>query len=234
MNAPQQDDLPQATIESRAVEGKKAKKSRRTIWVLSGIVVGMFCFGFALVPLYQIFCQVTGFNGSTQGRQAESTYEGKVDEARLVTVQFDSTINTGLPWDFGPLTKKMQVHPGQIYEVNYMARNNAVESIIAQAVPGITPWQATQHFIKMECFCFSNQTLEAGEYKEMPLRFVVSPSLPDNINTLTLSYTFMNTDRNNSRPAAQDLQIYPAANASQPDISALPLTMNTRTGGSTR
>lgn len=227
----QQDDLQQANPDAL-----RAKKSRRTIWVLCGIVVGMFGFGFALVPLYQIFCQVTGFNGSTQGRQAESVYEGKIDESRLVTVQFDSTINTGLPWDFGPMTKKMQVHPGQVYEVNYMARNNAAQSIVAQAVPGITPWQATQHFIKMECFCFSNQTLEAGESKEMPLRFVVSPGLPDDINTLTLSYTFMNTDRDNGRPAVQDIQIYPAAttSTSPPDISALPLTMNTSTGGGTR
>lgn len=229
MSELQQDDLPQAKTDAL-----RAKKSRRTVWVLGGIVIGMFSFGFALVPLYQIFCQVTGFNGSTQGRQAESAYEGRVDESRLVTVQFDSTINTGLPWDFGPLTKKMQVHPGQVYEVNYMAKNNAAQSIVAQAVPGITPWQATQHFIKMECFCFSNQTLEAGESKEMPLRFVVSPGLPDGINTLTLSYTFMNTDRDSGRPGVQELQIYPTASTPQPDMSALPLTMNTSNGGSTR
>jgi len=194
----------------------------------------MFGFGFALVPLYQVFCQITGYNGSSQGRQAEAAYTGKIDESRMVTVQFDSTINTGLPWDFGPLTKKLQVHPGQVYEVSYMARNNASESIVAQAVPGITPWQATQHFVKMECFCFSNQTLEAGEYKEMPLRFVVSPTLPTDINTLTLSYTFMNTDRKANRPEAGVLQIYPATNNLQKELSAPPLTMNTSTGGNTQ
>lgn len=215
------------------MDQRRAKKSRRTMWVLSAVVIGMFGFGFALVPLYQVFCQITGYNGSTQGRQADTAYVGKIDETRLVTVQFDSTINTGLPWDFAPLTKKMQVHPGQVYEVNYMARNNASQAIVAQAVPGITPWQATQHFIKMECFCFSNQTLEAGEYKEMPLRFVVSPGLPDDINTLTLSYTFMNIDRDNGRSTIKSLEIYPAARSSQPELAGPPITMNISTGDST-
>ncbi|MCP4010027.1 MAG: cytochrome c oxidase assembly protein [Proteobacteria bacterium] len=212
----------------------RAKKSKRTIFVLGGIVVGMFAFGFALVPLYQLFCNVTGYNGSSQGRQADAAYVGEVDTSRLITVQFDSTINTGLPWDFKPLTKTLQAHPGEVYEVSYMAKNNADEAIIAQAVPGITPWQATQHFNKMECFCFSNQTLEAGEYKEMPLRFVVSPGLPDDIGTLTLSYTFMNTDRGKSRKAGDSFQIYPAAIVSQAETIASPLTMNTSFGGSTR
>lgn len=182
--------------------------------ILSGIVVGMFAFGFALVPLYQIFCNVTGYNGSTQGRKADAEYVGTIDTDRIITVQFDSTINAGLPWDFEPLTKELKVHPGEVYEVNYIAKNNASAEIVAQAVPGITPWQATQHFNKMECFCFSNQTLEAGESKEMPLRFVVSPSLPEDIDTLTLSYTFMNIDRGRNRKAGESFEIYPAKLAS--------------------
>lgn len=213
------------------MRNSKPQKSTRTVLLLGGIVVGMFAFGFALVPLYQIFCNVTGYNGSSQGRQADAAYTGKVQTDRLVTIQFDSTINSGLPWDFRPLTKTMQVHPGEVYEVSYMAKNNADQSIVAQAVPGITPWQATQHFNKMECFCFTNQTLAAGEAREMPLRFVVSPGLPDNIGTLTLSYTFMNTDRGAGRKTGESFKIYPAPQA---DPTPTPLTMNPSTGGSTR
>lgn len=173
----------------------RERKSKRTVFVLGAIVVGMFGFGFALVPLYQLFCNVTGFNGSQQGRQADVAYTGGIDTNRTVIVEFDSTINTGLPWVFRPLTRKMEVHPGQMYEVNYIAKNNADKSIVAQAVPGITPWQASRHFNKTECFCFTNQTLKAGESREMPLRFIVSSELPKDIHTLTLSYTFMNIDR---------------------------------------
>ena len=116
------------------------KSNRRTVLVLGGIVVGMFAFGFALVPLYQVFCNITGFNGSSQGRQAITEYTGEIDRERLITIQFDSTINVGLPWDFAPLTKSLQVHPGEINEVSYVAKNNADKSIVAQAVPGVTPW----------------------------------------------------------------------------------------------
>ncbi len=194
-----QDEITQIAQPPGGPSGGK----RKTILILGGIVVGMFGFGFALVPLYQVFCSVTGYNGSFQGRQADTALVGEIDSDRLITVEFDSTLNTGLPWDFRPLTKKIQVHPGQTYEVSYQAKNNASKAITAQAVPGITPWQATQHFNKMECFCFSNQTLEAGESVDMPLRFVISPSLPKEINTLTLSYTFMNTDRTGIQDAVE-------------------------------
>lgn len=223
----------QPQVENEAAKGKP-KKNGRTILVLGGIVVGMFAFGFALVPLYQIFCNVTGFNGSSQGRQADSEYIGTVDDNRLITIQFDATINMGMPWDFKPLTKKLEVHPGKAYEVSYVAKNNADKSIVAQAVPGITPWQATKHFNKMECFCFSNQTLAAGETKEMPLRFVVSPSLPEDISTLTLSYTFMNTDRKSNQNTQQSLQMYPGENIAQLGSDPLPLNKNASYGGSIR
>ena len=113
----------------------------------------------------------------------------------------------------------------------YVAKNNADHEIVAQAVPGVTPWQETQHFNKMECFCFSNQTLASGESKEMPLRFVLSPSLPDEIGTLTLSYTFMNTDRGNNLKSGESFQIFPATKT---ETDPTPLTMITSSGGSTR
>lgn len=210
---------------------KRQVGSRRTVLLLAGIVTGMFAFGFALVPLYQVFCQVTGYNGSSQGRQADTAYQGEVQTERLLTVQFDATINSGLPWDFAPQVRSMQVHPGQVYEATYVAKNNAGKAIVAQAVPGITPWQATPHFHKLECFCFSQQTLQAGERMEMPLRFVVSPDLPAEIDTLTLSYTFMNTDRGAIQAAGEPMKTFPAPQAAN---NPRPLTMNTDTGGNLR
>jgi len=173
------------------------KSSRRLLLLLSLVAVGMFGFGFALVPLYQVFCSVTGFNGGRTGRVSEAEAAGgRVDGARSVVVEFDSTLNQNLPWEFWPRTRTLEVHPGRVYEVRYFAKNRSHKTIVAQAVPGITPWLATKYFKKIECFCFSNQTLGPGETREMPLRFVVDPDLPANVDRLTLSYTFMDTRRN--------------------------------------
>lgn len=171
----------------------KQKKNKKVITILGFVVFGMFAFGFALVPLYQVFCSITGFNGSQQGRLADVAYNAKVDKSRTITVQFDATINAKLPIEFHPVTRRLKVHPGQMYTVNYIAKNSSKKAFVTQAVPGITPWQATPHFKKIECFCFTNQTIQAGESKEMPLRFFVSPDLSKDIKTLTLSYSIMNT-----------------------------------------
>jgi len=169
------------------------QKNRKVITILGMVAIGMFAFGFALVPLYQVFCNITGFNGSQQGRVADIEYKADIDKSRTITVQFDATINAKLPIDFHPVTRMLEVHPGQMYEVNYIAKNSSRQAFITQAVPGITPWQATPHFKKIECFCFSNQTLQAGESKEMPLRFFISPDISKDIKILTLSYSIMDT-----------------------------------------
>jgi cytochrome c oxidase assembly protein subunit 11 len=155
----------------------------------------MFGFGFAMVPLYDLLCSVTGLNGSTTGRGNEAELTKRVDLNREITVEFDATNNADLPWEFHPLIKKLKVHPGEINEVSYYAKNLSDKAIIGQAIPGITPWQATSHFNKSECFCFIQQKLEAGESREMTLRFVIDPDLPAQYKTITLSYTFMDTDR---------------------------------------
>lgn len=175
---------------------KNARLARR----LALAVLGMFGFGFAMVPLYSLICDVTGINSvgssASGGRVAlEDVIYGGVDESRLVTVEFDITLNAGLPWDVTPEVKTMQVHPGKAYEVIFTAENKTDEVVVTQAVPGITPWQATEHFNKVECFCFSQQTLQPREKKAMPLRFVINRKLPEKYGTVTLSYTFMNTDR---------------------------------------
>lgn len=184
---------------------KKANSSARLMLVL---VVGMFGFGFAMVPLYNLLCSVTGLNGSTTGRvEDESLLNTQVDLSRIIVVQFDATNNAGLPWEFYPMVKKVEVHPGEIKEVVYYAKNNSERTIIAQAIPGISPWQATSHFNKTECFCFTQQKLKPGESKEMPLRFIIDSDLPAGISTLTLSYTFMDTDRTKLKQINESLSI---------------------------
>lgn len=163
-------------------------------------VIGMFGFGFAMVPLYTLICDVTGINkagtSAEGGRIAlEDVIHGGVNKDRLITVEFDITLNGDLPWDVTPEVKKMQVHPGKAYEVVFTAENKTDRDVITTAVPGITPWQATEHFSKVECFCFNQQKLKPREVKAMPLKFVIANELPEKYGTVTLSYTFMDTDR---------------------------------------
>ncbi len=182
------------------------KKTAKTAKMLLLAVVGMFGFGFAMVPLYSLICDVTGINSAGSSSSGRMTVEeamfGGVDKSRMVTVEFDVTLNAGLPWKVSPAVKSMQVHPGKPYEVMFTAENLTDQELVTQAVPGITPWQATEHFNKVECFCFSQQTLKPNEIKQMPLRFVVDRRLPDKYNTVTLSYTFMDTDRSKAYKTA--------------------------------
>lgn len=156
------------------------------------VSLGMFAFGFALVPLYDVFCQITGLNGKT-GRVDVQAAGVKVDTDRWVTVEFTASVAQGLPWEFRPVVKKMRVHPGELVSAAYYARNLANAGVTGQAVPSVSPGLAAAHFKKLECFCFSSQELKAGEGREMPLRYVVQPDLPPEINTISLSYTFFNT-----------------------------------------
>ena len=185
------------------------QQNAKTTRLMFLIVLGMFGFGFAMVPLYDLLCSVTGLNGSTTGRvQDESVLAGRVDYDRVITVEFDATNNADLPWEFRPTIKKVDVHPGEIKEVSYYVKNNADHAIVAQAIPGITPWQATSHFNKTECFCFAQQKLEPGEGKEMALRFVIDPALPKEYKTITLSYTFMDTDRSKLKQNGEMPQLH--------------------------
>lgn len=179
--------------DSKQQLGEKIeKKHRKTSLLLVGLVIGMFGFGFALIPLYNLYCQVTGLKNSGE---IFSESSAEIDNSRQVTVQFDTTVNDGLPWKFKPLTREVKVHPGEITEVSFLVKNLSDEDIVGQAIPSVTPWFANGFFHKMECFCFSNQPLKAGESKEMPLRFYVSNDLPKDISVLNLSYTFLNTSK---------------------------------------
>ncbi|MBV1914625.1 MAG: cytochrome c oxidase assembly protein [Pseudomonadales bacterium] len=170
---------------------------RRTIKWLLILAVGMFGFGFAMVPLYKLVCSVTGWNSidSNSAQASTADISQEIDLDRTVTVTFDGTINAGLPWEFKPLVRKLEVTPGKSYKADFYVKNYSNREIVGQAIPGITPWQGTEHFHKTECFCFTQQTLAAGESRVMPLRFTVDARLPKEIKFLTLSYTLMDTDR---------------------------------------
>lgn len=182
-----------------------SKQARGTLKKLALLTVAMFGFGFALVPLYNVFCQITGLNGKTGRIDAAVLQSGQVDKDRLVTIEFTSQVNSGLPWEFRPSVKKMQVHPGEVVTTYYYARNLADEVIVGQAVPSVSPGLAAESFKKLECFCFSRQELKPSEEKQMPVRYVVQPNLPKDIRTITLSYAFFNADQQSARKyGAQD------------------------------
>ena len=151
-------------------------------------VVGMFGFGFAMVPLYNVFCDITGINGKTGGRVAIAATEPDMD--RTVTVEFIASVNQSMPWDFRPEVTSMEVHPGKMYRTTFYARNRTDKPMVGQAIPSVTPGIAALHFKKTECFCFTEQQFSAGESRDMPLMFMVDRELPDEIGQLTLSYTF--------------------------------------------
>lgn len=160
----------------------------RTIKKLVLTVFAMFGFGFALVPLYDVFCEVTGLNGKTSNEAATALTEG-VDETRTITVQFISRTAQGAPWTFRPVEREITVYPGEQKFVKFYARNDSQIDRIAQAIPSVSPGQAAVYFQKIECFCFNHQPLKAQEDVEMALQFYVDPELPDDVRTLTLSYT---------------------------------------------
>jgi len=185
---------------------EQQNKNRRIALLLGGLVVGMFGFGFAMVPLYDLFCQVTGIQSvqirtkaALDNRKSGANNPRVAD--RLITVKFDGTVNSALPWEFKPLIRKLKVRPGESHQVKYLAHNLDKKPVTGQAIPSVAPWQATEFFNKIECFCFARQTLQGGEKQEMPLVFTVSPDLPEQINSLTLSYTFMNLDVSMSNKA---------------------------------
>ena len=166
--------------------------------------VVMFGFGYALVPLYNVFCEITGLNGKTGTITEQQVASIGVDENRLVTVEFDTNINGDLPWSFKAMTNKTQVHPGQSADIVFLVENHSDRTVVGQAVPSVAPAQASLFFKKTECFCFTQQTLAPHERREMLVRFVVGPEMPEKISTLTLSYTFFQAPGENR--TAQDAE----------------------------
>lgn len=161
---------------------------------LAIIVLAMFAFGYALVPLYKAICEMTGINILALGEKnitgAKSVVppNTQIDKTRLITVEFDA--NARGPWDFKPAMRSLQVHPGELATVMYEFQNVQNRKMAAQAIPSYAPSQAAAHFNKLECFCFQQYTLEPGEKKQWPVAFVIDPKLSKDVSTITLSYTF--------------------------------------------
>ena len=163
---------------------------RALISMLCVLVVAMFGFGYSLVPLYSLFCEATGLNGRS-GRIGEQAVAAMGhDQGREIKVEFVTNVNSNLPWQFKPIVSTVEVHPGVETTVEFEVFNRSSDVIVGQAIPSIVPVEATRYFSKTECFCFTQQTLAAGERRRMPVRFVVNPKLPRQVETLTLGYTF--------------------------------------------
>ena len=169
--------------------------NRRLALKLAGFTLAMFAFGYALSPMYDVMCKALGINGKTGRTDAQTVAAQPVDMSRTVTVEFTGLATSGLPWEFKPLTKKLGLHPGEVREVKYLVRNLAPEELTGQAIPSVSPGVSAEHFKKIECFCLTRQTLKPGETREMPVRFVVDAGLDKDVHTITLSYSFFNTDK---------------------------------------
>ena len=178
------------------------RSHRQLLIKLLAVIALAFAFGFALVPLYDVFCQVTGLNGKTGAKPGTLGLAGisnpvtappsSIDRSRTVTVEFMGTVMPGLPWEMTPLTSSLDLHPGELHQARYRVRNLSDRPIVGQAVPSVSPGQAALNFEKLDCFCFRQQTLAPGETKELPLTFVVKPELDRDVRTITLSYAFFN------------------------------------------
>ena len=167
---------------------RRATVNASALVKMVGVALAAFAFTFALVPLYRIACEKV-FGVRLEKGPAQVARQA-ADDQRWVTVQFDGGVNSKLPWAFRPELLTMRVHPGRQYEAKYFARNTSDHAIVGNAVPSIAPSRASGYFSKTECFCFTAQTLAAGESRDMPVRFIVDPALPADVNTITLSYTF--------------------------------------------
>lgn len=197
---------PNADAPPVAAPASAAPASRpRHFGIGAMLAVSLLAFGFsfALVPLYRIACEKV-FGIRLERGPSDMAAATTAEQAdRWVTVTFDATVNSRLPWEFGPNQLTMRVRPGEIYETTYFARNRSDRDMVGSATPSVAPARASQYFNKTECFCFTAQTLAAGQKIDMPVRFIVDPALPDDVNTVTLSYTFFKNEELTARLQAK-------------------------------
>ncbi|HEY8507394.1 MAG TPA: cytochrome c oxidase assembly protein [Steroidobacteraceae bacterium] len=182
-----------ASTPSVSASTDERRRANRRLGVrLACVAILAGGFGFAMAPLYDVFCRVTGLNGRTNTVAADvTTYE--VDEGRTINVELLSHTMPGVDVELASEQFSVKVHPGAIVRVNYVAHNKGTETFVGQAVPSITPATATRHFRKIECFCFTPQTFAPGERRILPVLFVISPEIDPDLRTVTLSYTFFET-----------------------------------------
>lgn len=177
-----------------SVENTRGKPTKGLLKMVV-VAVAAFGFSFSLIPLYRIACEkVLGIRLERSAVDGSEVAKGAAASDRVITVQFDGGVNSKLPWRFQPDQLQMKVRPGEQYEASYTATNTSERPIVGSAVPSVAPARASGYFSKTECFCFTAQTLKAGETRAMPVRFIVDPSLPADVKTITLSYTFFKND----------------------------------------
>lgn len=175
---------------TESADDRRRRANRRFGVRLAGVAVLFAGFGFAMAPLYNVFCRVTGLNGRTNAVAAAVIPQYTVDERRWITVEFMSHTMPGTEVDLEPQQFSMKVHPGALVRANYVAHNTGDHTFVGQAVPSITPVTATRYFHKIQCFCFSQQTFGPGEQRTLPVVFVINPEIDADLRTVTLSYTF--------------------------------------------
>ena len=168
-----------------------AQANQQTLVKLLVVAVMMFGFGFAMVPFYRAICDALGLNSVVK---ADAVANTQVDTGRFLTVEFDTNLRSNLPWTFAAVEKSVRIHPGALTQVTFEVRNHSGRPVTGQAIPSFGPQLAGRYFKKLDCFCFTQQTLAPGEVRLMPVVFVVEPGLPQDVNTVTLSYTFFKVE----------------------------------------
>ena len=188
---------------------KETTALKRLVTKLAIVCVSMFGFGYVLVPLYDVFCDLTGLRFTDDEAQLVSQ-EIVEDTSRWVIVEFDASLNQQMPWQVKPQVSQLKVRPGKVYTTNFLARKETNSRMIGQAVPSVTPYKANKHLIKTECFCFESQEVLAGQEVAMPLSFMINPKLPPDVRVVTLSYTFFDITEENPQANVSmesDLQV---------------------------
>jgi cytochrome c oxidase assembly protein subunit 11 len=166
--------------------------NQQTLVKLLVVAVMMFGFGYAMVPFYRALCDALGLNNVVKADQPLTNTQ--VDTGRSLTIEFDTNLRSNLPWTFTAVEKSVRIHPGALTQVTFEVRNRSNRPVTGQAIPSFGPQLAGRYFKKLDCFCFTQQTLAPGEVRQMPVVFVVEPSLPQDVNTVTLSYTFFEVE----------------------------------------
>lgn len=174
---------------------RQPRNNRALILKLAGLGLGMFAFAYAMVPLYDTLCDITGLNGKTGGRIRISQAE-HIDTSRTVRVNFMVTNNEGMPWEFTGPAQSVEVHPGEVTRVDFYAKNPTSQDMVGQTIPSVSPGEGARYLKKTECFCFDKQPLQAGKEAHMPMIFFIDPTIPPEIEQLTLSYTLFDITGN--------------------------------------
>ena len=167
---------------------ERARNNRTLLRKLVVVTCVMFGFGFAMVPFYKKLCEITGLTNLASADEVATNTQ--VDATRTITMQFDTNLRSDLPWTFRPLAPSVSFHPGELVQVDFEVRNNSDRAVTGQAIPSWGPQVAGRHMKKLDCFCFSHQTLQPGEVRKMPVVFALDRTLPDDVNFVTMSYTF--------------------------------------------